>query len=120
MRVIAGAFKGRKLESPADRQVRPTTDKVKEAIFSMLQGVVPDAVCADLFTGCGALGLEALSRGAKRVYFCDLAKSSRSLARRNAAHCGVSEEEAVFLLGPWERALERIPEPVDLVFLDPP
>ncbi|MEG1798498.1 MAG: RsmD family RNA methyltransferase, partial [Clostridium sp.] len=68
MRIIAGKAKGRKLLSPATLETRPTLDRVKEAMFSMIQGYIIDAIALDLFAGTGSLGLEAASRGAKEVY----------------------------------------------------
>lgn len=119
MRIIAGEWKGRKLFPPAGNRVRPTTDKVKEALFSMLMADVPGAVVVDLFSGTGNLGLEAMSRGALRVYFCDASRESFALTKRNIVHCG-AQERSVCLFGDWEQALERIAEKVDLIFLDPP
>ena len=79
MRIIAGKLKGRRLSSPRDNSIRPTTDKVKEAIFNMLQLYTEDAVVIDLFSGTGNLGLEAISRGAARCYFCDRSRESISM-----------------------------------------
>ena len=76
MRIIAGEFKGRRLYAPKDHRIRPTTDKVKESIFSMVAAYLEDAVVIDLFSGTGNLGLEALSRGAKRCYFGDKSRES--------------------------------------------
>ena len=119
MRIITGTLKGRRLEAlPGDR-VRPTSDKVKEAIFSMVEGYYQNGVAVDLFCGTGNLGLEALSRGAERVYFADRAKESLDLTRRNIEHCGV-KEQCVCLQGEWQRTLARIPRGVDLFLLDPP
>ena len=89
MRVIAGAFKGRKLESPADQQVRPTTDKVKEAMFSMLPGDLPGAVCADFFAGSGTLGACAL----KSERSCILCDSSREAVDIILERLGTDAEE---------------------------
>ena len=66
MRIISGKLKGRRLNTPADQRIRPTTDKVKEAVFSMINGWIDEeSICIDLFSGTGTLGLEAISRGAK-------------------------------------------------------
>ena len=69
MRIIAGEFKGRRLRSPEDRRVRPTSDKVKEAVFSMLSPYLYDSTAADLFAGTGSLGLEAISAGHEECTF---------------------------------------------------
>jgi len=119
LRIIAGEFKGKRLFSPKDRRVRPTTDKVKEAVFSMVSGYLEDAVVVDLFSGTGNLGLEALSRGARKCWFCDNSRDSMELVRRNIAHCG-QEERSVTLTGDFSRALGRVTDKVDILFLDPP
>ena len=82
MRVIAGECKGRKLFSPESSHVRPTSDKVKGAIFN-IAGPIDGAVVMDVFSGSGGLGVEALSRGAEYCYFCDNSQESCDLTRRN-------------------------------------
>lgn len=119
MRVIAGSLKGRKLRSPADDSVRPTSDKVKEAVFSMLMPYLSDSIVIDLFAGSGGLGLEALSRGAKRAYFVDKDRRSIALVRDNVKHCGV-EDQSVIMCSDHASAINRIHEKADIVFLDPP
>lgn len=119
MRIIAGEFKGRRLFPPKDSRIRPTTDKVKESIFSMIAAYMEDAVVIDLFSGTGNLGLEAISRGAARCYFGDKSRESMALTRQNISHCG-QEDRAVTILGDFEHVLRRIPEKADVIFLDPP
>lgn len=119
MRIIAGEWKGRKLITPKDENVRPTTDKVKEAIFSMLMPWLPNSVVLDLFAGTGSLGLEAVSRGAKRAYFVDKDRRSIALIRDNVKRCG-AEDRSVILCSDHASALSRIHDTVDIVFLDPP
>src|SRR5205085_7306534 len=85
MRIIAGEFRGRTLRPPSDRRVRPTADRVREAWFSILGPNLPGASVLDLFAGSGALGLEALSRGAERVDFVEISKSSLDALRSNVA-----------------------------------
>jgi len=85
LRIIAGEFKGRRLRAPAGRTVRPTGDRVKEAWFSILQQSIPEARVLDLFAGSGALGFEALSRGAVTVDFVESHKASLAAIRDNAA-----------------------------------
>lgn len=119
MRIIAGDLKGRKLAMPKDSQIRPTTDKVKEALFSMLAPYIEDAIVIDLFAGTGGLGLEAISRGAKRVYFGDRARTSLTLTKTNIKSCK-AEDKSVVLHGDWKEVLSRIPEPADIILLDPP
>lgn len=88
MRVVAGKWRGRKLLSPKGDQIRPTTDRVKEAMFSIINHSLRDSVVLDLCCGAGGLGVEALSRGAKRVIMVDSSRVSLGLARKNLELCG--------------------------------
>ena len=122
MRIITGDFKGRRLEMPEGKDIRPTTEKVKEAIFSIIAGNVPGAVCVDLFAGTGNLGLEALSHGSEKCYFADNSRESLNLIKRNIAMCK-AEEWSVVIPGDFERVLTRLGErgeKIDIFFLDPP
>jgi 16S rRNA (guanine966-N2)-methyltransferase len=119
MRIIAGAYKGRKLNPPADLSVRPTPDRVKEALFSILGSFVEDAVVVDLFAGSGNLGLEALSRGARKCYFGDRSRESIRLIHENVTHCKANMISNI-ILGDYRNVLSQIKEKVDIVFLDPP
>lgn len=119
MRIIAGEYKGRRLAAPTDRKIRPTTDKVKEAVFSMLMPYLEDAIVVDLFSGTGNMGLEALSRGAVHCYFCDLSKESLSLVRQNVDICKAAAKSTL-ILGDYRHALKKIKGKVDLMILDPP
>jgi len=119
MRIIAGKFKGRKLYSPKDDNIRPTSDKVKEAIFSMIGEYLDDAAVIDLFSGSGSLGLEALSRGAKICYFCDNSAESLKLIKSNIDVCGADESSHIFT-GDYKKALSKVTEKADIIFLDPP
>lgn len=122
MRIVAGDFKGRKIETPFGKDIRPTSEKVKEAVFSILYGDIDGAVAADLFTGTGNLGLEALSRGADLCYFSDNSRDSINITKRNIANCR-AEEWSVLVPGDYERCLERIKRDgrkVDIFFIDPP
>lgn len=83
MRVVAGKYRGKNLASPKDDRVRPTTTRIKETLFNVLQGYSQDAVVLDLFAGSGALGIECISRGAKEVTFVDNSKDSVALVRKN-------------------------------------
>lgn len=83
MRVVAGKYRGKNLASPKDDRVRPTTTRIKETLFNVLQGYSQDAVVLDLFAGSGALGIECISRGAKEVTFVDNSKDSVELVRKN-------------------------------------
>jgi pantetheine-phosphate adenylyltransferase len=96
VRVVAGQWKGRRLAAPAGRAVRPTSERVREAVFDMLAslGALEDAVVADLFAGTGAMGLEALSRGASHVTFVDSSPEALAAIRTNLGRLGVGPERA--------------------------
>ena len=127
MRVIAGKYKGRKLNSPEDSSVRPTTDKVKEALFSILTNEIYGARVLDLFAGSGGLGIEALSRGASYCLFADSSRKSLGLLKSNLEHCRV-EEETRAAAGDYAKVLRNLArriedgleEPFDIILLDPP
>ena len=119
MRIITGEYRGRRLESPAGYDVRPTSDKVKEAVFNIIMNEVWDATCVDLFAGTGNLGLEALSRGAKKCYFGDHSRESINLIKNNVKMCR-AEDKSVIIAGDYSKILSRINEKVDIFFLDPP
>lgn len=119
MRIIAGDFKGRRLETPENYDIRPTTDKVKEAMFSIIAPNLPGSVCVDLFSGTGNLGLEAVSRGAAKCYFCDSSRISLNIIKRNIEYCRAGEYSKI-LAGDFRKSLERIKEEVDIFLLDPP
>ena len=94
MRVIAGKWKGRRLKSPSGDEVRPTTDRVKEALFNILGPEVRDCLFLDLCCGAGGLGIEALSRGAAGAIFIDLSRKSLALVRENLDSCGAERDVA--------------------------
>ncbi len=121
MRIIAGEARGRKLFSPNNQKnTRPTGDRVKEAIFSMIQPYVLDAVVIDLFSGTGNLGLEALSRGAQKAYFVDNHLPALSIIKKNI-HITEYEASSDVIQASYEKALEeRISQSADIIFLDPP
>ena len=119
MRVIAGTYKGRKLESPDSYDIRPTTDKAKEALFSILMNDIPGARVLDLFAGSGALGIEALSRGAAECVFVDHSRQSVALIRRNLAGCAVTEPARV-LAGDYRKVLAGLGGSFDVILMDPP
>src|SRR6185369_7871918 len=104
MRIIAGRLGGRRLAAPRGSATRPTTDRVREALFSALGDVTGALVC-DLYAGTGALGIEALSRGARRAVFIESARPALAALRRNLADLDLDDAARVFPL-PVERALE--------------
>jgi len=120
VRIIAGAARGRRLATPAGAEVRPTSDRAKEALFSSLQAVVADARVLDLYAGSGGLGLEALSRGALSVTFVERTGRALAVLRGNVEAVGLPGAEVV--AADVRRALEgELPGvPFDLVLADPP
>lgn len=119
MRIIAGDYKGRRLQSPQDYSIRPTTDKVKEALFSILTEKIWGSRVLDLFAGTGNLGIEALSRGAETCVFADSSRESLRLIRENIAHCK-AEEGARVEAGDYRKILGNQTELFDIILLDPP
>ena len=120
MRVISGIVGGRRLEAPkGDDKVRPTTDRVKEALFSIINFDIPAASILDLFSGSGQLGIEALSRGAKSVTFVDNDNTSCELTKKNLSSCGLSEGARV-LHSDSLTFLKGTPELFNIAFVDPP
>jgi 16S rRNA (guanine966-N2)-methyltransferase len=120
MRIIAGEWRGRAIEAPPGRSTRPTADRVRESLFSMLAsrlGSFEDLRVADLYAGSGALGLEALSRGAAAATFIEAERDAAAAIRRNAGKLGASERVRIIVGSAL--ALPRS-EPFDLIFADPP
>jgi len=122
VRVMGGVARGRNLKSPAGLEFRPTTGRVKEFLFNVLQMEVGDAVVLDLFSGTGSLGIEAISRGAAHVTFVEQSPSSLKLLRENLSICQF-ESQATVLSGDVFQQLEslgRQEKKFDLVLADPP
>lgn len=124
MRIIAGTLKGRRLGSPAWPGLRPTSDKLRETLFNVLAPRVVGARVLDLYAGTGALGLEAISRGAATAVFVEQDRRALALIAENIRHCGV-DDRCVIIRASVERGLERLrraPEysPFDIVLIDPP
>lgn len=119
MRVITGSARGRKLITLEGMDVRPTTDKVKEAIFSIVQFDIEGSEVLDLFSGSGQLGIEALSRGAKRCTFVDSAQRSVKITAENVKATGF-EQQASILNTDSLGYLKTCRLTFDLAFLDPP
>ena len=121
MRIVAGSFKGRKLSSPGGTQTRPTSDRVREAVFSILGDLVVDAKVLDLYSGTGAMGLEALSRGAKYAVFVETHPSAIRCLNANIDACACRDRSRV-VGRPVIKFLEKPSsmEGFDLVFADPP
>ena len=120
MRIVAGKYGGRKLTVPRNKAIRPTSDKIRGAVFNMLEsrGAVENACVLDGFCGTGALGLEALSRGAKTCTFIDKSRTSLDLARRNAQDLGA--DNAHFEVQDMTKLRRNEGDQAALIFLDPP
>src|ERR671918_2211454 len=120
MRIIAGALKGRRLEAPDWPGVRPTSDKLRETLFNVLAPRIRGARVLDGFAGSGAVGIEALSRGAAHVTFVDQDPRAVRLIEENLARCKVSDRY-VIIRARFDQAATRLAAATfDLVFLDPP
>jgi len=134
MRIIAGTLKGRRLDAPTWPGLRPTSDKLRETLFNVLQGRLPEARVLDVYAGTGAVGIEALSRGAAHVTFVEADARARGLIAENLARCGllmtsmrgpgprgVGQGDGYTIeRGSAEDVLSRLEPVYDVVFLDPP
>ncbi len=128
MRVIAGSARGRRLQCLKDRRIRPTQDRVKEAIFSSLMLRLPDSRVLDLFAGSGALGIEALSRGASAVTFVEKDGQAANLIKENLIACGwqlspsirLQQQDALSWLQAGCRGALQGAEAYDIILADPP
>ncbi len=120
MRIIAGRWRGHTIQAPSGDRTRPTTDRVREAWASMLQPVIPDARVLDLFAGSGALGLEALSRGARHVTFVERSGPVLRVLRANIAALEAEEETRVVREDAVRFAEAVEPGTYDVVLADPP
>lgn len=116
MRVISGTVRGKRLKEPSNYDIRPTTDKVKESIFNIIQFDIEGRNVLDLFAGTGQLGIECLSRGAQSVTFVDKSKEAISIVKQNLKACGlegkVVQDDSIAFLGRGNK--------YDIIILDPP
>ncbi|MDP8983061.1 MAG: 16S rRNA (guanine(966)-N(2))-methyltransferase RsmD [Acidobacteriota bacterium] len=117
MRVIAGEFRSRKLKALPGMDTRPTPDRLRETLFNILAPRLADCVFLDAYAGTGAVGIEALSRGARRAIFVDRARGAAEIIRENLRMLGIQSRAEVFT-GKALTILERLT--ADIVFLDPP
>ena len=119
MRVITGKARGVQLKTPEGMVTRPTTDRVKEALFSIIHFEIPGARVLDLFGGTGQLGIEALSRGAKRAVFVDAQENACKLIKENLNRAKLQQDGQV-VRSDYLQYLERCRERFDIILLDPP
>ncbi|MEO7713799.1 MAG: RsmD family RNA methyltransferase [Gemmatimonadaceae bacterium] len=120
MRIVAGKFAGRTLTSPQDQRVRPTSEAVRSGLLDLLSADVPNARVLDLFAGTGALGLEAMSRGAHRADFVEFRPDSLHALRANVALLRLRERTRIFKRDAVPFAAALTPDSYDLAFADPP
>ena len=124
MRVVGGRLKGRNLASPSSREIRPTADRLRESVFNILVHAygdpIPEARVLDLFAGTGALGIEAVSRGAAFALFIDNGAEARALLRNNVEALGLGGVTKIFRRDATHLGPVHPLEPFSLVFLDPP
>ena len=121
MRVIAGKARSIPLKTVEGQDTRPTTDRIKETLFNMLQGELADCLFVDLFSGSGGIGIEALSRGARKAVFVEKAPKAVSCIKENLEKTGL-DRDAVVMASDVVSAIYRLEgsEPADIIFMDPP
>jgi 16S rRNA (guanine966-N2)-methyltransferase len=119
VRIIGGAWRGRRVHFPDNPELRPTPDRVRETLFNWLQHAVAGARCLDLFAGSGALGLEALSRGARELVFVEQAVGPAHALEEQLLRLGAADRSRIVQMGA-ARFLRTPGEPFDILFLDPP
>lgn len=121
MRIITGTAKGKRLETLEGEATRPTSERIKEAIFSSIQFEVENRRVLDLFAGSGQMGLEALSRGADRATFIDSSREAMEIVKKNAKTTGF-DDSCHYLVSDWKNYIRKASgrEKFDLVFIDPP
>lgn len=122
MRVIAGKAKGKRLNAPRGMKTRPITDMIKEALFNVLGPGIYEAAFLDLFAGSGSVGIEALSRGARSVFFVDNDRAAVGVILENIKSCGFSEGFQIYTLDVFQalRVLARNAVQFDYIYVDPP
>lgn len=122
MRVVSGEFKGKEIISPSKQiELRPTSDRVREAIFDVIRFDIQGKVFLDLFAGSGAVGIEALSEGASFVYFVEKNSKACEVIRKNIVHFGIKDRCRIYMLDVFKFiASPKIETNIDFIFLDPP
>ena len=119
MRIISGLARGTKLYTLEGINTRPTLDRIKEPLFSIIQNRIKDAIVLDLFSGSGALALEALSRGAKKAILCDNSPKAIEVINKNILKTHFEDKTKV-VFKDYKKCLESLSEKIDLIFIDPP
>ena len=120
MRIIAGLYKGRNLKSPPSMKVRPTSDRLRETLFNVIAPRIEDTRFLDLCAGSGAVGIEALSRGARYATFVDRSRRSCQLIEANVELCRIPEEQQEIYCSEANEFLRQTEDSWDLIYFDPP
>lgn len=120
MRIIGGKARGTKLYTLEGDNTRPTLDRVRESLFNIIQFDVPNSVFVDLFSGSGAVGLEAISRGAKKSIFCDKSRDAINIIKKNIDKTHCKEQTNVYQISYEELLQNKINEKIDIIYIDPP
>lgn len=120
MRIIGGKAKGTKLYTLEGNNTRPTLDRVRESLFNILQPKIQDSIFLDLFSGSGACGIEAVSRGAKQAILCDNSKQAIQIIKKNREKTHTEEQVEVYQTDFKELIRNKLKEKIDIVFIDPP
>ena len=120
MRIISGTARGTKLYTLEGKTTRPTLDRVKESLFNIIQNEIPGSVFLDLFSGSGAIGLEAASRGAKKVILCDKSKEAINIIKKNIEKTHLSNNVKLYSLDYENLIKNKINEKLDIIYIDPP
>lgn len=120
MRVIAGSARSLLLKAPEGLDTRPTTDRIKETLFNMLMPYIPDSVFVDCFSGSGAIGIEAISRGARKAYLIENSTKAYDCINDNVNHCKFTDKAVMLKQDVFSALRGSITEEVDVIFMDPP
>lgn len=120
MRVIAGTARSLPLRTPEGKDTRPTTDRIKETLFNMLQSYIPDAVFVDIFSGSGGIGIEAISRGARKAYFIENAPKAIACIEQNLSFTKFTDRAIVLKQDACAGLAGIFEKQVDVIFMDPP
>ena len=120
MRIISGTARGTKLYTLEGQATRPTLDRVKESLFNIIQNEIPNSIFLDLFSGSGAIGLEAASRGTKKSILCDKSKDAIKIINRNIEKTHLKEKVELYNLDYQTLIKTKIKGKVDIVYIDPP
>lgn len=123
MRIIGGKYRGRKIEFPKDGGTRPTKDRIRESVFNLVMGTIPGSCVLDLFSGSGAYGLEAISRGAEKIVFVDNSPESIKIIKNNVEDLKIDQKSVEVILGDSIKTIEQLSksgEKFDIIISDPP